>query len=147
MMNDNWIMHLIVKIEYQFISYLIWRLGTYDFISEFNTGYTICAVITLIARCMGPIWGPIGAHRTQVGHMNLAIWVGIPWLIETASFIWQQDVWFHSLNMHICDQMYILIQLQNTKDMSLQYSLLFISQPLRSEWTRGTRSVTIGGDC
>ena len=33
---------------------------------------------TLIARFMGPTWGPPGAIRTQVGsmfgHMNLAIW-------------------------------------------------------------------------
>ena len=69
MMNDKWIMHLIVEIEYQFILYLIWRLGTYDFISEFNTGYTIYAVITLLARCMGPTWGPTGAHRTHMGPM------------------------------------------------------------------------------
>ena len=30
---------------------------------------------TLIARFMGPIWGPSEADRTQVGPMNLAIWV------------------------------------------------------------------------
>ena len=29
----------------------------------------------LIARFMGPTWGPSGADRTQVGPMNLAIWV------------------------------------------------------------------------
>ena len=30
---------------------------------------------SLIARFMGPTWGPPGADRTQVGPMNFAIWV------------------------------------------------------------------------
>ena len=30
---------------------------------------------TLIARFMGPTWGPSGADRTQVDPMNFAIWV------------------------------------------------------------------------
>ena len=31
-------------------------------------------VTVLIARFMGPAWGPSGADRTHVGPMNLAIW-------------------------------------------------------------------------
>ena len=33
---------------------------------------------TQIARFMGPKWGPSGADRTQVGPINLAIWVNTP---------------------------------------------------------------------
>ena len=32
---------------------------------------------TLIARFMGPTWGPSGAGRTDVGPMNFVIWWGI----------------------------------------------------------------------
>ena len=32
-------------------------------------------IYSLIARFMGPTWGPSGADSTQVGPMNLAIWV------------------------------------------------------------------------
>ena len=32
-------------------------------------------ITTLMARFMGPTWGPSGADRTQVGPMNFVIWV------------------------------------------------------------------------
>ena len=34
----------------------------------------------LIARFMGPTWGPSGADRTQVGHM-LALWTLLSWRV------------------------------------------------------------------
>ena len=43
--------------------------------------------LTLIARFIGPTWGPSGADRIQVGPhvgpMNFAIWEGIPLQLET----------------------------------------------------------------
>ena len=38
-------------------------------------GMMIPANTTLIARFMGPTWGPSGAKRTQVGPIKYAIWV------------------------------------------------------------------------
>ena len=35
------------------------------------------SIPSLIARFMGPIWGPPGTDRTQVGPVNLAIWAGM----------------------------------------------------------------------
>ena len=50
-----------------------------------------CCIRTLIARFMGPIWGPPGADRTQVGPMNLAIWEITS--IDYAAFC-TFDLWF-----------------------------------------------------
>ena len=41
-------------------------------------------VWTVIARFMGPMWGPFGADRTQVGPMSLAIWDIHCWLLTFA---------------------------------------------------------------
>ena len=67
-------------------------------------------IVTLIARFMGPTWGPSGADRTQVGPM-LAPWTLLSGLIAITSVeecivtyptvpyslvalcIWRQDVW------------------------------------------------------
>ena len=32
-----------------------------------KVGYTLVYMMTLIAKCMGPTWGPSGADRTQMG--------------------------------------------------------------------------------
>ena len=46
---------------------------------------------TLIARFMGPTWGPSGADRTQVGPM-LAPWTLLSGILRWSSAIFHQDV-------------------------------------------------------
>ena len=40
--------------------------------------YPLYTLHSLIARFMGPTWGPSRADRTQVGPMNFVIWVPLP---------------------------------------------------------------------
>ena len=53
--------------------------------------------ITLIARFMGPTWGPSGADRTQVGPML------VPWILLSCYLgIWTNDglsLWWHMLSL------------------------------------------------
>ena len=57
---------------------------THQAINLLRVGPTYVWDPTLIARFMGPTWGPSGADRTQVGPhvgpMNFAIWGTIQWL-------------------------------------------------------------------
>ena len=57
--------------------------------------------IALIARFMGPKWGPSGAHRTQVGPMlapwtllsgRSILWLLIPWLLGSPG---HQQPWYN----------------------------------------------------
>ena len=45
----------------------------------------------LVAKFMGPIWGPSGAARTQMGPMNFAIWVaswgGLPLMLAVLNMV------------------------------------------------------------
>ena len=54
-----------------------------------------CAgLCSLIARFMGPTWGPSGADRTQVGPM-VAPWTLLPWLYQYLCLIYHiYDVYF-----------------------------------------------------
>ena len=60
---------------------------------------TQCDNATLIARFMGPTWGPSGADRLQVGPINLAIWKAIQCIMTCrVAFIhiapWKGVIWF-----------------------------------------------------
>ena len=45
------------------------KLDTWQSLQMCHTWLSIPGVLPLIARFMGPTWGPSGAHRTQVGPM------------------------------------------------------------------------------
>ena len=56
-----------------------WNIGNWTTKNRFQWNHTFSFKkiwkCLLIARFMGPTWGPSGADMTQVGPMNLAIWV------------------------------------------------------------------------
>ena len=56
---------------------------------------------SLIARFMGPTWGPFGADRTQVGPM-LTPWTLLSGICFTAEMIWLMNVqwWFYHMKGH-----------------------------------------------
>ena len=70
-------------------------MQVHNFIYEAYLGSIQCQYIinvcaSLIARFMGPTWGPPGADRTQIGPM-LAPWSllsGFPWIMLTI------DIWY-----------------------------------------------------
>ena len=68
----------------------------YDTIAQITVGYVVFYVywIPLIARFMGPTWGPYGADRTKVGFM-LAPWTllsGMPYIFYLSSCIAVCDI-------------------------------------------------------
>ena len=86
----------------------------------------------LIARFMGPTWGPSGAGRTQMGPM-LAPWTllsgicsaGHFWYI--ASMIIQQTDKRHHIVCHLGQGMRCVLRPQNT-NITLALSLLYCAQ-------------------
>ena len=53
------------------------RWETYNVIPMCQLELDVCFVLTLIARLMGPIYGPSWADRTQVDPMNFVIWASV----------------------------------------------------------------------
>ena len=53
----------------------------------------------LIARLMGPTWGPSGADRTHVGPMNLAIWA--VYINKVVTYNWDKKLFgYFMIDMH-----------------------------------------------
>ena len=80
----HWWRHL-VKTRWNQISKIGWLVTGQD-----NQHWTLgfCHKHTVIARFMGPTWGPTGADRTQVGPM-LATWTFVFWVVWwLASYPW-----------------------------------------------------------
>ena len=59
-----------------------------------------CAVISLIARFMGPTWGPSGADRPHVGPM-LAPWTLLSGIV-CAAFCWRWQMWQNKKKTRLC---------------------------------------------
>ena len=63
-------------------------------------------ILALIARCVGPTWGPSGADRTQVGPM-LAPWtLHLGDLTVTATLI-LKETWYQTVWVILCNQYYL----------------------------------------
>ena len=108
------------KADEMVITWIIHHETEYDILSD---------EIPLIARFMGPTWGPSGADRTQVGPM-LAPWtllLGTPKLyFVVICYVW---IYYH-LQLMISIYINILLSNQLTQVWPVHHL-----NPLDSEWT------------
>ena len=80
-----------------------------------STGGRHCISTPLIARFMGPTWGPSGAERTQVGPM-LA-----PWTLLSGTFLFLQGrPWISGGGKNICSRLLFTVEDQVCANLRVQ---------------------------